>query len=82
VARQAAKTLYEEFQADKVVVFGSLLNENRFNLWSDIDIAAWGLLPEDTFKAMGEVRELDKTIELNLVDVESEWQNVIKRTKS
>lgn len=63
--------LKEEFKATKVIVFGSLIHENCFTLWSDVDIAAWGILPQDTFKAIGEVRELDKTIEINLVDIET-----------
>lgn len=63
--------LKEEFKATKVMVFGSLIHENCFTLWSDVDIAAWGILSQDTFKAIGEVRELDKTIEINLVDIET-----------
>ncbi|WP_013335028.1 nucleotidyltransferase family protein [Gloeothece verrucosa] len=67
----ATSLLKEKFRATKVMVFGSLLEQDRFNLWSDIDIAAWGISPEDTFQAIGEVRELDETIEINLVDVET-----------
>ena len=47
------------------------MHEDCFTLWSDVDIAAWGILPQDTFKAIGEVRELDKSIEINLVDIET-----------
>ena len=39
-----------------------------FTLWSDVDIASWGLRPEDTFRAMGDVYGLDPEIPLNLVD--------------
>lgn len=67
----ATSLLKEKFRATKVVVFGSLLESERFNLWSDVDIAAWGISPEDTFQAIGEVKELDETIEVNLVDVET-----------
>ncbi|MGK7959470.1 nucleotidyltransferase family protein [Crocosphaera sp.] len=61
--------LKENFGVTKVMVFGSILNENCFNLASDVDIAAWGISPIDTFKAMGELRELDDEIEVNLVDI-------------
>lgn len=61
--------LKEKFGVTKVMVFGSILNENCFNLASDVDIAAWGISPIDTFKAMGELRELDDEIEVNLVDI-------------
>jgi uncharacterized protein len=69
VARKAAKLLREEYQATKVVVFGSLLSESRFTAWSDVDIAAWGIAPEQTFRAIGAVMDLDPSIEINLVDV-------------
>jgi predicted nucleotidyltransferase len=69
LARLAATLLKEQFGATKVMVFGSLVREDCFTLWSDVDIAAWGILPQDTFKAMEAVRDLDDTIEVNLVDV-------------
>ena len=65
----ASSLLKEKFGATQVMVFGSLIHEDCFTLWSDIDIAAWGISPLDTFKAMGEVRELDESIEINLVDI-------------
>jgi uncharacterized protein len=40
-----------------------------FNRWSDVDIAAWGLAPEDTFRAIGAVMDLPTEIAVNLVDV-------------
>lgn len=69
VARRAAALLKEEFGAEKVVLFGSLLHPDRFTAWSDIDIAAYGLRPSDTFKAVGAMLGLDGNIEVNLVDV-------------
>jgi len=65
----ASSLLKEKFGATKVMVFGSLIHQDCFTLWSDVDIAAWGLSPIDTFTAMGEVRELDESIEINLVDM-------------
>ncbi|MEA5512071.1 nucleotidyltransferase domain-containing protein [Crocosphaera sp. UHCC 0190] len=52
LAKQAATLLKEQFQVTKVVVFGSLIREDCFTLWSDIDLAAWGLSPQDTFRAL------------------------------
>lgn len=69
VARRAAALLKEEFGAEKVVVFGSLLHPERFTEWSDVDIAAYGIKPTDTFKAVGATLGLDSDIEVNLVDV-------------
>ena len=69
LARQAATLLREQFGATRVVVFGSLAHEETFTPWSDVDIAAWGIRPEDTLRAVGAVLDLDVEIEVNLVDV-------------
>lgn len=69
LARKAAQILREQYHAELVVVFGSLLHETRFTQWSDVDIAAWGIPPELTFRAIGAVMDLDPLLEINLVDV-------------
>lgn len=69
LAHAAAKLLRERFGASRVVVFGSLVHKGCFTRWSDVDIAAWGLDPKDTFRAIGAVQDLDTDIEINLVDV-------------
>ena len=68
-ARSAAPLLKERFAATKVVLFGSLAHKGSFSRWSDIDIAAWGISPEDTFRAIGAVMEVSSDIEINLVDI-------------
>ena len=52
------------------MLFGSLAHPDRFTLWSDVDLAAWGLTPTNWLKAIGAIRELSDEIELNVVDVE------------
>ena len=69
IVRQASRLLREEYQATRVVVFGSLIHEGCFNQWSDVDIAAWGIPANLTFRAMGAVLELDRKQEVNLVDI-------------
>lgn len=69
VARQAAQLLREQFGATRVVVFGSLARANAFTLWSDVDLAAWGIRPEDTFRAVAALIGFDPEIQVNLVDV-------------
>ncbi|MDJ0597535.1 MAG: nucleotidyltransferase domain-containing protein [Crocosphaera sp.] len=76
LAKQAANLLKEQFKVSKVVVFGSLIRENCFTFWSDIDLAAWGLSPLDTFRAMEAVKDLDQDIEINLVDIETCGKNL------
>jgi len=69
LARRAATLLRELFEAERVVVSGSLVHSGCFTPWSDVDIAAWGIQPYDTFRAMGMVMDIGAEIELNLVDV-------------
>ena len=69
LAREAAKILREQYHAKRVAVFGSLLHESRFTEWSDVDIAAWGIPAEQTFRAIGAIMDLDASFEINLVDV-------------
>jgi uncharacterized protein len=54
----------------QVVVFGSLVRESGFTGWSAVDIAAWGLAPEDTFRAMGMLMDLPREIPVNLAQVQ------------
>jgi len=70
LARQAAELLKCDFGVTRVVVFGSLTQEDCFTEWSDVDLAAWGLTPKNWLKAIGAVNRLSDEIELNLVDVE------------
>ncbi len=69
LARRAAALLREQFGATRVVVFGSLVHEGTFTLWSDVDIAAWSIRLQDTFLAIGAVMDLAPEVQVNLVDV-------------
>ena len=73
----AAQILKEKFSVEKVALFGSLIREDCFNLWSDIDLAVWGLQPNQIFKAMETVKNLDDEIEINLVAVETLNSNLL-----
>ncbi len=68
-ARQAARLLKTQFKATRVVVCGSLARESGFTRWSDVDIAAWGIAPKDTFRAIGAILDMNTEVEVNLVDV-------------
>lgn len=69
LVQQAAQLLREQFGVSRVVVFGSLVRDYGFTQWSDVDIAAWGIAPTDTFRAIGAVMDLDAEIAVNLVDI-------------
>lgn len=49
-------------------MFGSLARGRGFTLWSDVDVAAWGIALEDTFRTIGAVMDLETEIDVNLVD--------------
>lgn len=70
VAHAAARLLREQFGATRVVAFGSLAHRLWFTPWSDIDLAAWGILPESFFRAVASVTDLAQGFGLNLVDPE------------
>lgn len=67
-ARTVARLLREKFGATRVVVFGSLTDRACFTQWSDIDLAAWGITPDDYYRAVAFVTGLSSEFELDLVD--------------
>ena len=69
LARKAAHLLQEEFGATQVMAFGSLAHEDRFTLWSDIDLAVWGLADADYFSAVARLQDLDRDISIDLVAI-------------
>jgi uncharacterized protein len=82
LAYTAAQLLKDSFGVQRVALFGSLLDPERFHLHSDVDLAVWGLTSTTWLKAMAAVHALSDTIELNLVDVgvcSSELYAVIER---
>lgn len=68
VARTAAQILYEQFNAEQVILFGSLASENRFGRWSDIDLAVVGVAPARFYTAVAAVTSLSADISVDLVD--------------
>lgn len=69
-ARQAAKLLKERFGATKVLLFGSLAHNLWFSTTSDIDLAAWGIAPEDYFRAVAKLQDLSPEFSIDLVTME------------
>lgn len=68
LVQQANKLLREEFKARHVVLFGSLASETGFTIWSDIDLAAWGIPPERFYAAVAAVTGLSSDIKVDLID--------------
>ena len=70
-ARKAAELLKSKFGAKRVVVFGSLAYKDGFTPWSDLDLAAWGIPPDQFYQAVAAVTGVSSTIRIDLVDPES-----------
>jgi len=70
VARVVARLLREAFGARRVVAFGSLAHRAWFNPWSDIDLAAWGIPPEQFYRAVAAVTGVSPDFEVDLADPE------------
>ncbi|MCS7259716.1 MAG: nucleotidyltransferase domain-containing protein [Anaerolineae bacterium] len=70
VAQAAAELLRREFGATRVVAFGSLAHRAWFTQWSDIDLAAWGIPPDQFYRAVAVVTGLSAEFEINLVSPE------------
>ena len=70
-ARMAARLLRQKFGADQVAVFGSLAHRDWFSRWSDIDLAAWGIPPEQFYRAVAAVTGISSEFLVNLVALEA-----------
>lgn len=72
IARSAAEFLKMRFGAKRVVIFGSLAQKTLFTPWSDIDLAVWGISPEDYYSAAGAAMDigLEYGIRVDVVDPE------------
>lgn len=69
IAHKISQQLKEKFNPTKVALFGSILDPETFTQWSDIDIAVWGLTPEQTFPAMDFAQSFSNEVEINLIDI-------------
>jgi predicted nucleotidyltransferase len=70
VAQQAAQILKEQFRAERVAAFGSVLSDKRFHPRSDVDLAVWGLDERVYYRAVSRLLDLDPTIPIDLIEFE------------
>jgi uncharacterized protein len=68
LAREAANLLKRQFGAQKVVVFGSLLDKSRFSPWSDIDLAVWGIPSKRFYAAIGTITDMSPIFKIDVID--------------
>ena len=70
LAKKAAELLKEQFGAQRVVAFGSIIQRDLFHVHSDMDIAVWGLDEKKYFRAVAKLLELDSSQRVDLVRFE------------
>jgi predicted nucleotidyltransferase len=76
-AEKAAQVLVEEFGAEQVYLIGSLLKEDIFTEYSDVDIAVSGLKTERYFRALSAIWELfPKGMDVDLIPVEDADEHI------
>ena len=68
LARKAAALLHNEFEAKKVVLFGSLASHSGFTLWSDIDLAVFGVPADRFYAAVAAITGISAEFKVDLVD--------------
>ena len=70
LARKVAELLKEQFGAQRVVAFGSIIQKDIYHLNSDLDIAVWGIEEKKYFRAVAKLLELDPSQRVDLVRIE------------
>jgi len=66
-----ATLLRKEFNAKKVVLFGSLAIPENFTLWSDIDLAVFGVPADRFYAAVAAITGLSAEFKVDLIDAET-----------
>jgi len=79
-AKAAAKVLKEKYEAEEVLLFGSLLWRPDF-LWAgtDIDLLVKGLEGERYFEILAEISEISRPFHVDLIPFEKAWPSIKKR---
>lgn len=80
-AKAVAKTLKEKYQAEEVILFGSLIWRPDF-LWigSDIDLIVRGLEDERYFEILADISAISYPFHVDLIPFEKAWPSIKKRT--
>ena len=69
VASALARELRSRFEAERIVLFGSLAR-GEFSGRSDIDLAVWGVPPAEFYRAVAFASGYSKVWDVDLVDAE------------
>ncbi len=78
-ARNASGVLKNRFGAERVAVFGSLVNKALFHPKSDVDLAVWGMDEKEYFRAVGQLLSIAPGIDADLVRIEDAKPSLVQR---
>jgi len=78
VAQKASKLLKQNFNAKRVVLFGSMLSVDQVHERSDVDLVVWGLDPRDYYQAVGQLQALERAMSVDLIEAESASPRLLK----
>lgn len=70
IARWAAHILYQQFDCERVVAFGSIMHPDLFHTHSDVDLAVRGIAERDYLKAVAMVTSLSSELLIDLIRIE------------
>ncbi len=82
VAAQAAQILKQEFGAQQVWLFGSVLVPQSIHAYSDLDLAVAALDPSQYFVALARLLDLDPNVSVDLVEIERASEGLRSRILS
>lgn len=78
IAQRAAALLKADYGVSRVVLFGSLSRDEPFSPHSDIDLAVWGLDERLYYRVVSRLLDLDPSIEIDLLRVETLSDDLIR----
>lgn len=76
VAKEAAHLLKNEFGAERVILFGSLVHGAWFHPDSDIDLVITGIAPDAFWRAWAALDQVSEGFEINLVALGDATENL------
>jgi len=79
LARRLAEMLRQEFGADRVLLFGSVVHARLFHERSDVDLAAWGIAEDRYLRAVARCLEEDPRFSVDLIRVEEAPPGLLHR---
>jgi uncharacterized protein len=80
-AKKAVDILKNEYGAKDVWIFGSLTDQNRFHLKSDIDLAEIGISPGKFYSAVAHITRVVNDFKVDLVDKDDCRQRIKEAIK-